>query len=71
MSPAAVAASRLFAQAFEKLAELSKTSLDEAAFVAQQVSAHLRSAFPSSVMLDTGPVARIDLDSESTKEMKR
>ena len=67
MSPAAVAASRLFAQAFTQLTELARTSPDEAAFVAQQVSAHLRSAFPSSVMLDTGPVARIDLDTEEPK----
>lgn len=67
MSPAAIKASRLFAQAFEHLTELAKTLPDEAAFVAQQVSAHLRSAFPSSIMLDTGPVARIDLDSEEPK----
>jgi hypothetical protein len=62
MSPAAVTASRLFAQAFEQLTEVAKTAPGEAAFVAQQVAAHLRSAFPSSVMLDTGPIARIDLD---------
>ena len=67
MSPAAVAASRLFAQAFEQLTELAKTAPSEAAFVAQQVAAHLRSAFPSSFMLDTGPVARIDLDPEEPK----
>lgn len=62
MSPTAVAVSRLFAQAFAHLTELNKIAPDEAAFVAQQVAAHLRSAFPSSVMLDTGPVARIDLE---------
>lgn len=71
MSPAAIQASRLFAQAFEHLSVLAKTSPDEAALIAQQVSAHLRSAFPSSVMLDTGPVARIDLDPEPVKETKR
>lgn len=71
MSPAAVAASRLFAQVFAQLTELAKTSPDEAAFVAQQVAAHLRSAFPASFMLDTGPIARIDLDSEPLKETKR
>lgn len=71
MSPSAVTVSRLFAQAFEQLTELAKTAHAEAAFVAQQVSAHLRSAFPSSVMLDTGPVARIDLDPEPSKETKR
>ena len=71
MSPAAIKASRLFQQAFEQLTDLAKSSPDEAAFVAQQVSAHLRSAFPSSVMLDTGPVARIDLDPEPAKDTKR
>jgi hypothetical protein len=70
MSPAAIAASRAFAKAFEHLTDLAKTSPDEAAFVAQQVSAHLRSAFPSSVMLDTGPVARIELDPEPAKASK-
>ena len=67
MSPGGAAASRLFAQAFTQLTELTKTDPNEAAFVAQQVAAHLRSAFPSSFMLDTGPVALIDLEPETKK----
>ena len=69
MSPTADALSRRFAQDFEQLTELAKTSPGEASFLAQNIAAHLRSAFPSSFMLDTGPVALIDLDPEpSTKD---
>lgn len=67
MSPAALDLSRIFAQAFAQLTELAKSSPGEAAFLAQHVAAHLRSSFPASFMLDTGPVPRIELDPEETK----
>jgi hypothetical protein len=68
MSPTAVSLSRVFAQAFAQLSELAKASPGEAAFLAQHIAGHLRSAFPSSFMLDTGPVPRIELEPEEPKK---
>lgn len=59
-SARATAIARTFAAAFEALREHGKRHPAEAQQIAESLSAHLRSAYPMSTMLDTGPVAKLD-----------